>query len=61
MTVLVGCGPETESLIHTEARGLRVQNPGMDVPSYHDRRNSITLSKYTNAKIKGIKIKRNGL
>jgi len=29
--VLVGRGPENESLIHTEARGLRVQNPGMDV------------------------------
>lgn len=29
--VLVGCGPEVESLIHTEAWGVRVQNPGMDV------------------------------
>jgi hypothetical protein len=29
--VLVGCGPEVESLIHTEGRGARVQNPRMDV------------------------------
>lgn len=68
--VLVGCGPETESLIHTEARGLRVQNPGMDVQVIMTDEtpslclniwNSITLSKYTNAKIKDIKIKHKGM
>jgi hypothetical protein len=31
MLVLVGCGPDADSLIHTEAKGLQVQNPGPDV------------------------------
>jgi len=42
------------------SQGSSCPKPRYGCSSYHGRRNSITLSKYTNAKIKGMKIKHNG-
>jgi hypothetical protein len=55
--VLVGCSPEAESLIHTEAKGLQVQNPSPDVQArVTDKNTSQHLTHdYTNGRFLGPK------
>jgi hypothetical protein len=46
--VLVGCRPEADSLIHTEAKRLQVQNPGPCVQAMVNRQEHLTTPNYMN-------------